>query len=709
MENNELMLNKQEILIGSMLWVVDGESDEQMERDIRGMLDNGLTIARIFIGTNFDTWDRFFALCEKLGLKLTITLHSLCATGARRGEVASEEAYLKRREQIIGNIERIVDRYKSSPAVHSWILQNEPNLHIGFDACSITMFRKWLLRERFCWDLDALKKAYRGGDTSREIIKRELTDEEKAAIEAEYLPFSETIGYILPDGTANLPGVNDRSWSYIARIDWAYFNEWLMYSQLLEANLAVKRIDKIHPTTINPAGCATLMPAGGGENIYTEGKTVDFLGCSCHVSWHSTRFASDRVHQSVAMYCDEMRCSTADPDEYYWITELQSGTNYFSGGRPMAPKATDITHWLWEAIGTGCKGMVYWLYSPRPSGFECLEWGLLNQQGGPSRRSKASKAVADLIGANRELFAQTKPKKYDGVLLHSYDSITLSYSDRLYERPRPDDINLTRNGYMVRDALCGAYLMCQDAGLDVGFVNEHDMDKRLADAKFVIAPNTYGVGTGVIKKLRDYVENGGTLIVDGMFGMKNPYGNVSNADAKGFIKEMFSDTVTDWGVDLEPFSYSLENGTELPAWFLNCSFEDESGLTVLARDEEGYASIIEHKLGSGRAIYIGTQFFQNYFAKSGVESYVDFLSSILPELNRPYTLENASAYLRMKVLEGERDIVIVMNRGGDCEAVVSAEAGGEYTDLCTGESVSLGKSSVIPMNKMQVRVLAKNQ
>ena len=70
-------MNKTDIMIGSMLWVVPDESDEQMEKDIRGMLDNGLIIARIFMNTNFSLWDRFFAACERLGMKLTVTLISL--------------------------------------------------------------------------------------------------------------------------------------------------------------------------------------------------------------------------------------------------------------------------------------------------------------------------------------------------------------------------------------------------------------------------------------------------------------------------------------------------------------------------------------------------------------------------------------------------------------------------------------------------------
>lgn len=696
------------ILIGSMLWVTPDETDEQMEKDILGMLAQGLKIARIFISTDFATWDRFFALCEKHGLLLTITLGSLSNPGSQMGKAPDAEQYARRRAETLKRIGTIVEHYKDSKAVHSWILQNEPILRIEVDSCTLPMFRRWLLEEKYQYDLDALKAVYFHGDTSRKIEPKRLSDDEKAAVQKEYESLRERIGFVYPDGRAELNGIKSRNWAYMQRVDWPNFNEWLMNTQLTEANALVKSIDPHHPTTINPAGCATLMPADGGQNIYGEGKNVDFLGCSCHVSWHSTRFSIDRVHQSVSMYCDEMRCATADPDEYYWITELQSGTNFFSGGRPMVPEAEDITHWLWEAIGAGCKGMIYWLYSPRPSGFECLEWGLMNQQGGPSRRSRASKAVSDVLTKHSGLFASVKPGKYDGYLLHSYDSITLSWSERINEE-RNGDIQNPRNGYMIRDALCGAYLMLQDAGYNVGFLNEKDMDARLKDAKFVIAPNTYGLSEEVIRKLRDYVENGGTLIVDGLFGAKNPYGHRSGEETNNAMRALFGDTVTDWGVDTRSFSFMLNDRTELPAWFLNCNWENEENLTVLARDKNGYASAVEHRLGKGRAVYIGTLFFQHYFAEDGIPGCTDFIRSLLPRTERMCRLSNVSPFLRMKVLDGERDVVILLNRGDRTEALIEAEKPCTFRDLITGEEINIHNLTAVPMERMQVRVFASEK
>ena len=702
--------DKNSVIIGSQLWVDESASDAEIESDVLGMLDNGLKIARIFIGWgavekargqwDFSLWDQFFSICEKHGLMLTVTLTAASVNPwiakQYQGQIPGEDQFAYAHERAMLYVDKTVARYKNYKCLHSWILWNEPTLVIEPDSQTIPQFRKWL-PEHYNNDWEAIRKGYGNIDSI------------------------DGIGFVRPDGTAELPSVTTAGWLTNARPDWARFNQHLLEWKIKQIRERARAIDPEHPATVNPDATAESCPAKGGRSIFGMGEIVDFMGCSCHVSWHSTRFPADRIHQSVAMFSDMMRGATNDPDGYFWITEMQAGTNYISGNRPMAPTAADITHWLWEAVGTGCKGIVYWLYRAREDRFENQEWGLMNQQGNPSKRSKASKAVSDIIYANDSLFRSLKPKPYDGYILHSYDSMVLSYCDRNSVNPRPADKTLARNSLMVHDACCGAYLLLQDIGLDAGFIPENKIGGALDAGSFIIAPNTYGLKENVVEALYDYAEAGGTLIADGLFAMKTPQGYKSSKRVQALLGKLFSSPVNDWGVSLDGFSFALPGGGKLPAWFLTCNWDDESGVEVLARDGDGAACAIAHNVGKGRAVYIGTQFFQNYFASEGnAENYGDFIKSILPKICRPYTLMNPDKHMRMKLLSGATDVLILLNRGGGRDAIVTSRGAGggagasadaefgdsaAFCDILTGDKFAIGIESAIPMAKGQVRVL----
>lgn len=695
---------KEPILIGSMLWVVQNEHTDELEADIRGMMENKLRIARLFMlpstvtdeagEYDFSTWDRVFSLSEKYGLLLAPTLSSLTAPAGD---------YAAARKKLLDVNAVIIRRYASSPALHSWILQNEPSLSITPNAVTLPLFRRWLLEEGYGWDLEALKSHYAHAgifhSPNRETVFKHPTEEEKAALLAEYAPIAEKIGEIYADGSGFLSGLTGGY--YPPRVDWGRFNAYLLNRQLSEMNDLVHALDPCHPTSINPDNVSQAYPAAGGRNLYEEGRTVDFLGCSCHPAWHSTRFSPSRIAHSVGMFADMTRWATADPDGCFWVTELQAGTNFFSGSRPLCPSAEDITRWLWLLIGSGCRGMVYWLYKARPTGFEGLEWGLMNQRGNPSRRSKASARVAAVLDENEALFTSSHPAKPDIFLLHSFDSINLASGETNPGQVRPTELDDPRNALMIQDALCGAYLMAHDNGWQTGFVWEYDLS-ALPQNGILFAPNTYALAPCVLSSLVDWVEAGGTLIADGLFAAKNPYGYRASAEAEEALSRLFGHPADDWMVDIHPFTLLRPERKTLPGWYLLANWEDENGLDVLARDADGNASVIRHKCGKGQAIYIGTLFFQSYFAgKSGKES-SDFLKELV-SIQKTYALRNPGAALTLRTLEAEEaDVLVLINHGDSTTAELDVPQGC-YRDLLTDEIFKDPRA--VTLQRAEVRIL----
>ena len=95
------------------------------------------------------------------------------------------------------------------------------------------------------------------------------------------------------------------------------------------------------------------------------------------------------------------------------MTELQGGTNIFSGVNYLCPDAADLRQWVWESIGAGAKAVVFWCFNARKGGFEGGEWGLVDQQNNASPRLQAAEEVAGILAEHEALFASARPPRPD--------------------------------------------------------------------------------------------------------------------------------------------------------------------------------------------------------------------------------------------------------------------------------------------------------
>ena len=87
----------------------------------------------------------------------------------------------------------------------------------------------------------------------------------------------------------------------------------------------------------------------------------------------------------------------------WWVTELQAGPTVFTGNRPLNPTSGEIARWLWDGLGNGARGIVYWLWHPRTEGNEAGEWALAGPSGEPTARTRATRAVASVLNAHQEM------------------------------------------------------------------------------------------------------------------------------------------------------------------------------------------------------------------------------------------------------------------------------------------------------------------
>jgi beta-galactosidase len=384
-----------------------------------------------------------------------------------------------------------------------------------------------------------------------------------------------------------------------------------------------------------------------GQSIWAEGRLVDFMGCSAHPSWHSTRFLNDRLHQSVAFFADLMRGATRAPGRYFWVTELQGGTNIFSGFNYLGPSGEDLRSWVWESLGAGARAVIFWCFNTRVQDFEAGEWGLVDQQGRPSRRLAEVSAIAALLDRHQSTFSASLPARAPVALLFSEATWKLGTLEG-----QGLDPELPRNIQMGADALAGAWSACADAGLSVDILDEIDLQHGLAkDYPLLILPGCTALEDASLPALQAYVMKGGSLLADGLCGYKDPTGWVRGV-AQNPLNALFHASVADIQAVPEQKTAATLGGLNLPVWFLKVALEPESALSCLASFDEAdpRPALTSARTGQGQALRLGTVFFQHYFRHPDPQAFSGLLN-LLPLPAEPLNLLNPAPSLRMRRLD----------------------------------------------------------
>lgn len=693
------MPDKNELLCGSMLWIKPWSSPEQIRSEVSDMVSRGLLVARIFLpwvdvspaeGTwDYALFDTLFSAAEEYGLLITLTLGAGAIPPWAAAQVPEKALRTVDHpaiwENALAYVRETVLRYKDSPALHSWILWNEPSKATVPNRLTLERFREFLKTEHG-GDEEHLRRAFGG-------IRR-----------------FEDVGTVLPDGSGEFPLLAPRPWGYGPKMDWERFCVEDMNRLLKDIGGVIRSLDTVHPTTVNPCHVGWQL-LHNGQDIWSEGELVDFLGCSCHTCSYD-RPLFDRKHQHLSLVVDAIRSATSDPDEVFWLTELQGGSIVYAGVRGFTPTAADITHWLWEAYGSGAKGVVYWLYAARDAGYEAGEWGLVNQYLEPSDRSVASEETARLLYRERDFFKSLRSPVPDVFVLYSLTSMHLGALEvevgvATHGIQKWQEMDLPRNYKLGGDAMFGAYSMAQDIGLHCGFAYEGKVTRKLPADGVLLCGGGVSLLPGTVKEIRAWVEGGGTVIVDSIFAMKDMWG-LWPGDQREDAEALFGTRMTDVHSRQEDFCLDAD-GMSVPAWYVDCEF-DESAIpaeNVLARSPEGRVTAFRRACGKGQAIWIGTMFFQRYTGNPSAGAR-EFLRGLLPDRKKPFALVNPSEELRMKRLAGGgNEAVILLNYRDRKLARLFCERTVTFTDMMTGERFALEGPGIlnVPMPRESTRVL----
>lgn len=395
-------------------------------------------------------------------------------------------------------------------------------------------------------------------------------------------------------------------------------------------------------------------------------KFLASLGGSAHASWHFGYFNRDQY--AVAMSANSEILRSGAGNIPWLMTEMQGGNNTYSGYNAMCPTREEIAQWLWTTIGTGSKGAIFWCLNPRASGIEAGEWAMLDFQNNPSDRMREAGAIASVINKNSQLFANAKVAESGINVLYTRESMWIEKKMQTggthYEGR---DV-----GGVMKSAL-GYFEALSQMGVQSNFkeIGEFDFSKNDYSNSTIILAHQISIPSRYWQNLKEFVNRGGKLIVDGLTGYYDE--NALCILKTGFLLEnVFGGNVSEFKMVDNIFNVNLTNpNIVLPAHLWRGTIVPTTAQAISKINNEVVA--VRNSYGKGEVVWIpsllglGSRINKDYGKLS------QFLNAEAGQSLKtiPFRFKTIQSKMLMKTLKsGNTYITIVISKAKDKRKVL---------------------------------------
>jgi beta-galactosidase len=278
----------------------------------------------------------------------------------------------------------------------------------------------------------------------------------------------------------------------------------------------------------------------------------------------------------------------------FWVMEMQPGSVDWAGVSNSLDKG-ETRAMVWEAIGHGADCVAFWQWRSALSGQEQYHGALLGPDGGPlPLYAEAQQTAAELAKAG-PVFAGTAPQSQVAIL-HDYDSrwaIDFHPQTRLYDQI---------------EVLLGYYRALRDLTQSVDIV---DPALPLDDYKLVVAPSLNVIPPDLSRRLAEYVERGGHLVLGPRSGMKDEFNALNPERQPGPLAATLGGRVEQFYALLDdvPVAGGWGNGrATIWAELLSAAAPDTAVVMRYGTANgwlDGQPAVITRRVGRGAITYVG--------------------------------------------------------------------------------------------------------
>ena len=578
-----LPLMKKDFSHGTVLKLTRYDTPETITRDFSLMKENGIDTVVIWPaafyweekkeGYPFNTGKTVLELAERFGLKIIMELagqltvmeyipdwkmkpeyYAYDNTNHRKmGQ--SSFGYLNYyhpevNELICKHYNAAAKAYKDFPALLGYDIFNE-TMFSSYDKYSLGEFRNWL------------KNKYGTLERLNEVWERTYSDWEQIDVE---------------------------SWKWMSVMPEADYSEFRRLSIgiiLRKWKKAVTDIDSKHMIIADNIHAQTLPGAAYArpQDDFDLKEAVGEIGMSFYPKQISgTRPDPNRWQIFDSFYAASKR-------EGFYISEMQTHIqalfNYNTCCRPY-----ELKRWCYEAYAAGAKGLIWWMWRPFDKGLQTLGRGLVDYKG----RSTERLAQAHLLS---KTFAEY------GTLIPVRSKVGILYDtacDDLH-RPLTNTYKLDKDIYLC--SVHGAYKAFYDADVRADIVTINEINSY----NTVVLTNNIVMDDTRAKALTTFVENGGTLIIDGRFGIITPFSQLSEMLPGGAMNRLCGQEFLD--SDYEGLDYNYGDISVMGHFGRDLMSVTDG--EVLGSFGDGYPAIVRKTYGKGKVLFFNTQLFYGYY------------------------------------------------------------------------------------------------
>jgi len=276
-----------------------------------------------------------------------------------------------------------------------------------------------------------------------------------------------------------------------------------------------------------------------------------------------------------------------------WFNEFTAGGGGFYG----APGQSRMYAYL--GLMMGAQGFLAWTFNSHLGGEEQALFGLLDHDSSPSWK----------LGEWERIASEFKTLTKYGFPRYTHPQVAIAYSfdssvDSHPNGPSNTTLQYFKPSYI--DQVEGAFAPLFAANLDTAIINIGS--DSLSPYKLVVVPADYVMDSASAKAIRDYVRDGGTVVMT-MFSAKvDEHGNWFNTPLPGRLSDVFGLRTSAFYRVQQSLNYDLD-GRSVDAGTYEYEVPEPSTAQILARftnTPDHTPAITMNKFGKGEAIYLAT-------------------------------------------------------------------------------------------------------
>jgi beta-galactosidase len=450
----------------------------------------------------------------------------------------------------------LVERYRNHPALLGYDLWNEITSNGGS------------VNRMYCY-CDATKKRF------REWLNRKYGSlEETAKVWHRY-------SYESWDQLQPPPSMS----GYTESLDWLEFRVDDAYDLFNWRVKLFRKLDPHHQITAHGTAETVENLPSQSHNEWRSAEPVDIYG----FTWIASQYGDEPWRQYSAV--DITRAGARGKS--FWHAESEAGPQPVAPERPdmdpkyrRTPKLEDVRFWNLVSCAGGARGILYPRWRPLLDG---PLFGAFGMDGSVTPRAEMAGRVARWANSHPDLW-KSAPIKGDIGLVFVPESELFNYMQQ-------------GDTEFYAHSIRGAYQAFFDSNIQADFVAIDD----IAEYKIVYLPYPVMLKQETVAKLRKYVEQGGTLISEGLPAYFGDHGHVGTVQPNYGLDEVFG--ARESGVEFLPdISDQLVlqvKGAKIDGRYFWQEYTLQGG-TSAGQYPNGNIAAVEHVFGQGRTLLMGS-------------------------------------------------------------------------------------------------------